>query len=171
MYFDLKPINRYDESIKGDFMRKLMIIMLVFLLGACGSVRQYRTLKDKNIDTTQTLFLNEYLPLWSSLYKEPISRIKGETQITEILEIINTADFVKEGYVTPATSSNPFTYTLVLPLSGGQESMFIYILVNSKGIFVTDMSQQVLHSKEVISTIYKIHSDQEETFLQRLEIK
>ena len=152
-------------------MRKLMIILLVFLLGACGSVRQYKTLKDKNIDTAQTVTLSEYLPLWSSLYKEPISKITCEPNISEILDIINTADFVKEGYNTPATSSDPFTYTLVFSLIGGQESIFIYILVNSKGIFVSDLSQQVLYDKEVISTLYKIHTDQEDRLLQLLELK
>jgi uncharacterized protein YceK len=156
---------------KGGFMRKLMIILLVFLLGACGSVRQYKTLKDKNIDTAQTVTLSEYLPLWSSLYKEPISKITCEPNISEILDIINTADFVKEGYNTPATSSDPFTYTLVFSLIGGQESIFIYILVNSKGIFVSDLSQQVLYDKEVISTLYKIHTDQEDRLLQLLELK
>jgi uncharacterized protein YceK len=158
------------SSSKGDFMRKLMIILFVFLLGACGSVRQYKTLKDKNIDTAQTVTLSDYLPLWSSLYKEPISRISGEPNITEILDIINTADFVKEGYNTPATSSYPFTYTLVFSLIGGQESIFIYILVNSKGIYVSDLSQQVLYDKEVISTLYKIHTDQEDRLLQLLEL-
>ena len=159
------------SPLKGGFMRKVIIFMLVFLLGACGSVRRYKTLKDKDIDTAQTVVLSEYLPIWSSVFKEPISRISGETQITEILEIINHADFVEEGYATPTTSSDPFTYTLVFPLKENQESMFIYILVNSKGIFVSDLSQQVLIDKEVISTLYKIHSDQEGRLLQLLERK
>lgn len=150
----------------AEMHKQITIGFILLILFGNSSIEKYNGIEEKTEIMEIVVF--EYQPIYSSVLPTTHTQITNQNEIKNLITIINAAEQVNDKHkIIGLGEKTDFTYTLIFPNSEFKEISFLYILIKSDEIYITDLIH--LDTKNNEFSLYKIRDKSTQLFLKYIQ--